>query len=420
MNRTISAFLLLFSSLLSFSSYAQPPEAALQLESLTSQMKEILETHGIGEVREKLHSLAKEGFDLLSYREPILEANSGPLKIEVTIHPKSGRFVTYANEQLRKTGIDFIEYVPVFDEKATAPNDPLPTDAQADRAWQKVRGALIPMTGFLAVLWQQGALTDLSSFSFEDKKLYADLSVAMTVFMLEMQFALFSHKWAKLWQQDQNFNLQFGMLPDNAGISRSVNRIVKLLNKISAATINRITPSHVYNFVVNWGYALTLYSVGVFAGQALGLTEHAWSVVELVSKSGVMTVAFYLAFGLDQVAMAQLAGRGEVSAHLRFKIETVAVFWNNFWRVASALPGLYALGLGMQLSWGALVTLPLYVKLARLEKMNEKTRDLFIANSKAPAAATITCEGAFSPTALFHRQQTLKGMGRVLMGATAK
>jgi hypothetical protein len=369
----------------------------------------------------------------------------------VAIHPTTQSYVTYANSQLYKMGIDFIRYQGVEDLSLPPMNAPLPNETKQALHWKIARSIITPSMGFLATLLmdhQLGATADLAQDLFSGTTL-ENLSINPQLqkdLIIEQQFNWFTNSWARLWQDDRLLNIkiklgQLAQLPPNRHFNRTVNQLTTTLNRIASTIqsgadykkdpahsmslndfLGQLTYSHLWSYLVNWGYAATLYSIGVYAGQQLGLTQESWSVLDLVMRSGVMTSAFYLAFGLDQVILAQLTSRGEITPLLRQKAESTAGFWNNFWRVTSAVPGLYSLGIGMQLAWGALVTAPLYWKLNQLEKMSLNIRNLFKKNQAEKTTvsfsdASIQCQNLFNePSAILYRGQTMLGIGKKFIG----
>lgn len=433
------------------------------VQAFTQMLKETFEQYGIGEVRERLHKAAAEEFDLLSYKKEILKANNGQaLMVEVAVHPSNMAYVTYANEQLSKNGITFIQYEAVIDPSLPPLNAPLPSEEKQALYWKIARSIITPSMGFLATILmdhQLGAASDLVQGAYSnlvahplfsknildgisiDPQLKKDLIVGTTIWVLEQQFNWFTNSWAKLWQDSRPLNIKiklatFGELPANNHFNMTVNKLIIKLNQVATAInsianykknelhgmsfndfLSQLTYSHFWSYLVNWGYAASLYSIGLYAGQQLGLTHESWDFLDLVMKSGVMTSAFYLAFGLDQVILAQLTSRGEITPLLRQKIESTAGYWNNFWRVASSVPGLYGLGVGMQLAWGAVITAPLYWKLDQLEKRNRETEALFERNMTQKTKASFDCSLVFEePSAILYRGQTMLGIGKKVFG----
>lgn len=434
-----------------------------ELTQLTQMMKTTFEQYGIGEVRERLYQVAADDFDLLQYKQDILEINNGrPLVVEVAVHPTNLNYVTYANAQLNKAGIDFIQYQGIADSSLPPLNAPLPSEEKQALYWKIARSIITPSMGFLATILmdhQLGAASDLAHDVYHhmishpvltqvftqdlfdgikiSPELKKDLIVGTSIWVLEQQFNWFTNSWAKLWQDDRPLHLKvnlvrFAELPQNRHFHQTVNKLVVKLNRVASAIhdvanykkdtdsgmsfndfLSQLTYSHLWSYLVNWGYAATLYSIGIYAGQQMGLTHDSWDFLDLVMKSGVMTTAFYLAFGLDQVILAQLTSRGEITPLLRQKVESVAGFWNNFWRVGSSVPGLYGLGVGMQLAWGAIITAPLYWKLHQLEKMNRETKALFEKNQSQGTRRSLDCLLVFEePISILYRGQTMLGIGK--------
>lgn len=435
---------------------AQPnPSYETEVHALTQMMKNTLEEYGIGEVKERFYQAASSGFDLFQYKDQILAANQGhALQVPVAVHTTTLAYVSYANKQLDHMGIDFIRYQAIEDPSLPPLNAPLPSETKQAVYWKIARSIITPSMGFLATLLmdhQLEATANLTQSLFSgatlqsldiSPQLQKDLIIGATIWVLEQQFNWFTNSWARLWQDNRPLNIQiklgqFAQLPPNHHFQQTVNKLTSTLNQIAAGLnsaanykkdqthgmslnefLGQLTYSHLWSYLVNWGYAASMYSIGVYASHQLGLTQDSWSALDLLMKSGVMTTAFYLAFGLDQVILAQLTSRGEITPLLRQKAESTAGFWNNFWRVTSAIPGLYSLGIGMQLAWGVVITAPLYWKLDQLEKLGFKIQTLFEKNqlekSPVPFSHPFTaCEIVFEePGAILYRGQTMMGIAK--------
>jgi hypothetical protein len=121
---------------------------------------------------------------------------------------------------------------------------------------------------------------------------------------------------------------------------------------------------------------------------ALAVGDHTYdfNFFKIVSDSFLITTAFFGAFGMNQIIQGKYVKEGLLNEFQRFRRETLALWWNALGRAVSLIPGLKSLGLGMQLSFGGVVTLPLALKGVGMKAYNEQTRRIFDANARGEEA----------------------------------
>lgn len=332
--------------------------------------------HGIDGVVTALSKRMDDGLNLSGLRGFILSQNGGsPLALETRIHPAEQKMLEFANEQLKKDGIDFIYYQPLLDAGAENPELPFKADETAFRRWRGARTAIIPLLGFVASLVGDNVLKTLSQNGVAQKKAIESLARAAAGLGLELQFAYFSNWWFKhFWSKDQPIVPVSKRLQDAQAHASTFERGLQSVSQPLVSALRSIKLSHVYNYAVNFLYSGVLYGVTGLAALAAGDESFHFNVREIIGESFVLTNAFFLSWGLYQITLGTFFNRGSLSVLRRYQLETYGSIWNNFWRYMTLVPALPTValplidkplpfGIVMQLSWGVLATLPLILKL---------------------------------------------------------
>ena len=348
------------------------PTVQQSAAELKRELDQTLKQYGTQTLSTFLRQQAEAGLNLGPLRQYFFKKNHGSVEvIDVRIPVNAQRMITFANQQLSLSGIDFIQFNGIVDPSLPPLTQPLPDQAAAYKEWVHARATIFPLMGFAVTLFEAG----LGRLQASTGELAASLARAFTVLGLEVQFSAFSAQWNKLWVQDQSlipwrFNEQ---TRDFAGTAHLLNRFLD--------SIRGVTRAHVWNYLVNWGYTLLLYGVGVVALRRFGVAPP--GIAQMIRSSWVTNTGGYMAFGLTQVMLGKSFARGEISELLRYQLETLAVGWGGFWRAVATVPGLSSVGNTMLYSFGLLVTAPLFVKTYNASAYARKTGKLFEANSEA-------------------------------------
>jgi hypothetical protein len=346
-----------------------------KLTELRGSLETLYATAGTGAVLRDLRARAEAGQDMEPLRQLVrAKAEGGVERIPVHVHPHALSRVEYANRMLVTSGIDFIRYEAVLDSTVPAPELPAETDAQSYKRWKRTRSVVLPILGFASAV-AQGAVNGAIDAGA--------LAQGFALFGLELQFSLFNHHWLKVWRQDTPLlNFRLKEFPE-----AEANRLKVRLNSLIASTnaaldkVSFVTRAHAWSYLINWGYTVILYGSGVLGHMIAGDAGAHFDVLSLIMDSWVLNTAFYVSFGLSQIALTNFSMRNEISELLRFQIETTALKWNSVWRIVSLVPGLSGLGLAMQLGFTGAIAAPLLMKLAGANAYAQGTAARFRVNN---------------------------------------
>ncbi len=349
------------------------PEALVELRG---SLERLYATAGTGAVLRDLRARSEAGQDLEPLRRLVrAQVPGGVEKVPVVVHSQALPRVAYANRLLRASGIDFIQYDPQVDDTLPPPELPAESDAKVYKRWKISRSIILPILGFATALAQGGMVGGIEA---------PTLARGLAGFGLELQFSLLNHKWVKLWRQDTSLlNFRLKELPgaEASRLRERLNGLVRGTNKL-LDKMSFVTRAHAWSYVINWAYTVVLYGSGVLGQMIAGQPGAHFDVLQLVMDSWLLNTAFYVSFGLSQIALTNFSMRSEISELLRFQIETVALKWNSVWRMVSLVPGLNSLGMAMQWGFTAAIAAPLLIKLAGANAYAEATAARFQANQR--------------------------------------
>ncbi len=347
-----------------------------QADELALQLRDILETQGSQAMSRYLRLRADQGLRLTPLRR-LFYANNGYKheELSVTIPPGGEAMVRFANEQLTKSGVDFIQFKGIVDKTLPAMNQPAPSHVKLYGDWKIARDTTLPLIGFAVTIFEAGA----NPANFE---LIASLVRSFTVLALDLQFRLFSTQWDRVFSQNKSLITWRWQTA-----SQKLHHLTRVANHLLDGT-RGMTRAYVYSYIVNWGYSILLYSSQFLAARFLkprfpslqieDVTD--FSVLRMIQESWLVNTAYFLAFDLAQQALKTSANRGEMSETLRYQLDTVGAGWANFWRVVSFIPGMSKIGQIMLYSFGGIVTLPLVLKTYEAKDYARGTAHIFAEN----------------------------------------
>jgi len=357
-----------------------------QLDFLTTQSKEILKERGSDALMRFMRSQANGGIDLRPLRQYAFNMNHGePLAIIVDVHPDMSTAIDFANGQLKRSGIDFYEFKPHFDDTLEKPTEPFKADAASYKNWNALRRTLIPLVGFAACLIQ--AANEMSTTgNVSGAEMLPYIAQAVAILGLEFQFAKFSNGWNKRFWSDTRQGI--APMPEryrtklNLNLSGLVNLVNQGISIINKGIPRGVQANHIYNLATNYLYAGTVYSVGMLVALASGNVGFKFGFINMLSASFLSTVIFFYGYGLTQILIGQFNLNGQISEYQRFRLESVGAYWSNLGRSISLIPGLESVGRYMMGAWGLFVTTPLIMRSMGAKKYAEHTSKIFESNRR--------------------------------------
>ncbi len=330
------------------------------------------------------------------------ENNGKPVVIEIHGPASMQNAVDFSNEQLKSVfGSAFVYRLAVNNDLPGV--DAVFKDEQKSYGmWKRARMGTMPMLGFAAAIATfflqgeqpaaevvNGILANPTLDNATVRNLMPSLAIGAATAGLESQFILLTKKWNLLWRQSQD-SFSFSTGQDAESIPEPVRgklvKVARILDKIKNAanwsldrTVNpvmraaRISRSQVYNYLVNFGYAATLYTAGFLTGNSLGLTNEHFSLLTAFQNAFWGNNLFFITMGMFQIGLGKMNDMNLLSEALRFKLESTASFINGAGRILSFLPGMQAAGYAVQSMFLLSVTIPTWAYLLSITKNSERT-----------------------------------------------
>ncbi len=321
-----------------------------QVHALEAQLEMVLQSEGTQALSRYLRLRARQGLKISALRDLFYHKDGLKPDVISTEIPSDGQdMIKFANQQLRESGIDFIQFKGVINKRLPRLERPLPSQTELYRRWEVARTTSMPLIGFAITVLEAGA-------NVSSAEIIASIVRAFTVLALDLQFRIFKSFWTKL--QSNNAPL----LARQIGITTGkFHRLIEVMNELLRSA-RGATKGYLDSYLIDWGYALLLY-----ASQSLTLHYiipgyQEFSILKMINKSWLVNTAYFVAFGLLHNALKTSEDRGEISETLRYQIESVGAAWASFWRLVSLIPKMNVISQVMLYSFGAIVTVPFLVK----------------------------------------------------------
>lgn len=348
---------------------------------------------------------ANGGLDLTGLRNAIFEANGGnPAIAKVEIHPENHKMIPFFNSQLRRSGIDFVEIVPEFNEELTRPLKPFKEDQEAYTRWEKARKFWVPAISVAATIIPVTIWKASFGNSIHYAEVVAAIFQALVIRKIEIATSIYSSPLDKYLWSPEHFQRPGEDTPEMGMVKRKINQMLRgtsdVLNKYLIDKSGFLKAGYIYNYMFNYVYAFTIYSIGGivaytnnwihaynighgFDGLSAFYEYKALSTFLLHNFLG--TLGFYFAFGVNQTLIGVLKARGVLSEFQRLKIELTSLYFAKPGRILASTSEGFVVGVVMTSIVGAVVTIPTIIKLLRTNPRAQKIQGLFERNAQYAA-----------------------------------